>query len=164
MKKLLLFCSFLLSVQLFGQNTLTFPENSVAPKATIQDFAWITGHWKGEAFGGIVEEMWTPPLGDSMMGSFKLITNDHTSFYELVVLREIDETVILQLKHFHNDLKGWEEKDETVNFPLVQFEKHKAYFDGFTFHLASEDELILYVVISDEGKKEEVKFHYFRVK
>lgn len=149
---------------MFGQNTLTFNKEIGSPKATIQDFFWIAGHWKGEAFGGIVEELWTPPLGDSMMGSFKLINNGVTSFYELEVLRETDETVILQLKHFHRDLKGWEEKNETVDFPLVQFEKNKAYFDGFTFHLVSEDELIMYVVVNDEGNKEEVKFQYFRVK
>ena len=154
----------MLSTQIFGQNTLWYNEKTGSPKATIEDFAWIAGHWKGEAFGGIVEELWTPPLGDSMMGSFKLVNDDRTTFYELEVLREIDETVILQIKHFHGDVKGWEERDETVDFRLVQFGKNKAYFDGFTFHLVSEDELIMYVVISDEGNKEEVKFQYFRVK
>lgn len=143
---------------------MSYNQEIGSPKASIEDFAWIAGHWKGEAFGGIVEELWSPPLGDSMMGSFKLVNDTKTTFYELEVIREVDETVILQIKHFHGDVKGWEEKDETVDFRLVQFEKNKAYFDGFTFQLVSEDELIMYVVISIEGNKEEVKFQYFRVK
>ena len=162
MKKLIILCLLMSVIQMIGQNTMTFDKNLEAPKATIEDFSWIAGHWKGEAFGGIVEEIWTPPLGDSMMCVFKLVNNDKTSFYEIVVLREENDTVILELKHFHPDLKGWEEKDETVAFPLVQFEKHKAYFDGFTFHRINEDELLIYVVISDNGEKQETKFHYYR--
>ena len=164
MNKLTFLLLFLISLPIFGQNTLSFDENTRSPKASIQDFAWIAGHWKGEAFGGTVEEMWAPPLGESMMGSFKLVNEGKTSFYEIEVLREIDDTVILQLKHFHGDLKGWEEKDETVDFRLVKLEENRAYFDGFTFHKISEDELIMYVVVSDSGKNQEVKFHYRRVK
>lgn len=154
----------MLSMHVIGQNTMQYDENTGSPKAKIEDFAWIAGHWKGEAFGGIVEEMWTPPLGESMMGSFKLVTDGKTSFYELEILREVGETVILQLKHFHGDLKGWEEKNETVDFPLVKLEKNKAYFDGFTFDLISENELMMYVVVSDKGEQQEVTFHYTRVK
>lgn len=163
MKKITFLCSLLISLQFLGQQTMTFDKNLGSPKASIEDFDWIAGHWKGEAFGGIVEELWSPPLGDSMMCAFKLVVNDKTSFYEIVVLKEVDETVILKLKHFHGDLKGWEEKDETVDFPLVKLENDKAYFDGFTFHLISENELVMYVVISDQGEHQEVKFHYTRV-
>lgn len=163
MNKYLLFCFLILSVQSFAQHTLEFDAEVGSPKAKIIDFAWIAGHWKGEAFGGVVEEVWTPPLGDSMLGSFKLVTDHKTSFYEIEILRELDETVILQLKHFNNDLTGWEEKNETVDFPLIKIEKNKAYFDGMTFHLISENELMVYVVISDSGEKKEAKFHYKRV-
>ncbi len=29
----------------------------------VEEFAWMAGHWRGEGFGGICEEMWTGPLG-----------------------------------------------------------------------------------------------------
>ena len=44
-------------------NTLQYNENEGSPEATLKDVAWIAGHWKGEAFGGITEEIWSPPLG-----------------------------------------------------------------------------------------------------
>ena len=57
-------------------NTLQLAEGEMSPRATLKDVSWIQGHWKGEAFGGITEEIWSPPLGDSMMFSFKLVADN----------------------------------------------------------------------------------------
>lgn len=70
----------------------------------------MEGHWKGEAFEGITEEIWTPPLGGSMLFSFKLVVEDKVVFYELGHIRQLGETLVFELKHFNDDLKGWEEK------------------------------------------------------
>ena len=134
-----------------------------SPPSTLQDIAWVQGHWQGEAFGGIVEEVWTPPLGGSMMCAFKLVVNNEVRFYEIVTLSEENGTLMLRLKHFHKDLKGWEEKDETVDFPLVKVTPGKMFFDGFTFEKISDDEMNIYVIISQEGKEREAKFNYKRV-
>ena len=129
----------------------------------MEDVSWVTGHWKGEAFGGIAEEIWSPPLGDSMMFVFKLVTEGKVQFYEVGHIQQRDETLILQLKHFHGSLKGWEEKDETVDFKLVKLEGDKIYFDDFTIERISENEINMYVVVGDEdGSSKEVKFNYKR--
>jgi len=49
----------------------------------------LQGHWKGEAFGGITEEIWSPPLGDSMMFVFKLVDEGKVVFYEIGGIREV---------------------------------------------------------------------------
>lgn len=162
MKSILASIIFLLYIQIgFGQGqTVKFLENSISPLASLDEVSWIQGYWKGEAFGGITEEFWSPPLGDSMMFTFKLVIDNKVVFYELGGIRQVDETLLLQLKHFRNDFKGWEEKDETVNFKLVKIEKNKVYFDQFTFEKISENEMNLYVVIDENGEAEEVKFNY----
>ena len=100
-----------------------------------------------------------------MMGAFKLVQDNDIAFYELCTLREIDGTVLLQIRHFHKDLKAWEEKDETVDFRLVKITKDKAFFDQFTFERINEDELHIYVVINQSGDEDqEVQFIYHRVK
>ncbi|MDG1714499.1 DUF6265 family protein [Lacinutrix sp.] len=142
------------------ENTVKFPENGIAPKANLNQVSWIQGHWKGEAFGGITEEIWSPPLGDSMMFSFKLVSDGKVVFYELGGIRQVDETLIFQLKHFGNDFKGWEEKDETVDAKLVKIEGNRVYFDEFTFEKISDTEINIYVVIKENGETEEVKFNY----
>jgi hypothetical protein len=155
----LLFCSISLS----AQNTLTLSEGQESPPAEIQDVAWISGHWKGEAFGGNIEEIWMPPSGNSMMFAFKLVVKDSIDFYEFVIIREHQNSLLLQLRHFEYDLAAWEEKDESIDFPLVKLEENKAYFDGFTFEQLSENELNVYVQFhyEDENSKE-MKFQYQR--
>ena len=150
---------------IFGQqntaNTIKFSDNSTSPKAMLNDVSWIQGHWHGEAFGGITEEIWSPPNGDSMMFVFRLIVNNKVQFYEIGGIRQVDQTLLLQLKHFNNDFKGWEEKDETVDFKLVKIDSNKVYFDQFTFEKISDNEMNIYVVISEEkGLEKEVKFNY----
>ena len=142
-------------------NTLTYDSTIGSPAATLQDIEWIKGYWRGEALGGITEEIWSPPLGNSMMCAFKLVIDSKVKFYELVIISQEDETLILRLKHFHWDLKGWEEKDETRDFKLVKVTPDKVYFDGFTFENAGEELLNVYVILrSKEGSTEEVKFSY----
>lgn len=148
----------------YSQNTLSYYDTVGSPKATLEVVKWIEGHWRGEAFGGITEEIWSPPLGGSMMCAFKLVVNGKVRFYELCAISEENESIILRLKHFHPDLKGWEKQEETRDFRLVKVTENAVYFDGFTFKRKTKDEIVLYVVIKNEGKVEEVEFNYKRLK
>ena len=144
-------------------NTLFLNDSIESPKADLSDLKWIVGHWRGEAFGGITEEVWTPPLGKSMMCAFKLVMNGEVNFYELVTISEEHGSLIMRLKHFHSNLSGWEEKDETVDFKLVKVTKNKVYFDGLTFEKKSENEMNVYVVIQNGEQETEIKFSYKKV-
>jgi hypothetical protein len=154
---------FLLSASFlsYSQNTMTLEEGQSSPKAGINDVAWIAGHWQGEAFGGMTEEIWSPPMGDAMMAAFRLVKDGKTDFYEIEAITEENGSLVLRLKHFATDLKGWEEKDERVDFPLVKLKPNKAYFDGMTFEKISEEEMNIYVVIRQkDGSQNEMKFPY----
>ncbi|MEW4924794.1 DUF6265 family protein [Algibacter sp. 2305UL17-15] len=134
-------------------------ETTLEPK--LENIAWISGNWKGEAFGGITEENWSEPSGGSMMATFKLINNDEVSFYEIEIIREVENTLILQLKHFNNDLKGWETKDETVDFPLKKITANKVEFEGIAFEKISSNKMNVYVDIKQkDGSIKTVTFNY----
>ncbi|MDO5969688.1 DUF6265 family protein [Flavivirga aquimarina] len=134
-------------------------KKTLEPK--LENISWISGNWKGEAFGGITEENWSEPSGGSMMATFKLINNNKVSFYEIEIIREVENTLILQLKHFNNDLKGWETKDETVDFPLKEITANKVIFEGMSFEKVSDNEMNVYVDIHQKnGSIETVKFNY----
>ena len=96
-----------------------------------------------------------------MMATFKLIVEGKVQFYEIEVIREIEDSLILQLKHFDSDLKGWETKNETVDFPLIEITETKVVFEGMTFEKVSSNEMNVYVDIENEnGSVETVKFNY----
>ena len=111
-----------------------------------------------------MEEIWTPPLGGSMMAAFKLVVNGQVKFYELETILEQEETLILKLKHFSSKLHGWEEKQETVDFKLEKVTDDKVYFDGMTFEKVSNGEMNVYVLIGDEGEEQETKFNYRKIR
>ncbi|MBD0825119.1 DUF6265 family protein [Aestuariibaculum marinum] len=142
-------------------SSFSHAQEEIVLEPKLENIAWISGNWKGEAFGGKTEENWSLPSGDSMMAVFKLINDDKVSFYEIEIIRQLENTLVLQLKHFSNDLKGWETKDETIDFPLIKITSTKAIFEGMTFEKINDNEMNVYVDIKDKkGKVETVKFNY----
>lgn len=163
MKYFLSLAMLVVSLTVFSQKTIPLGDKT-SPKATLSDVAWITGSWEGEAFGGQIQEVWSPPLGDSMMCAFKLVVDGKVEFYELCQIREENGSLVLRLKHFNGDLSGWEKKDETVDFKLVKVEKNIVYFDGFTVERVSKDKINMYVMVGEAGEESEVTFNYSRAK
>ena len=97
------------------------------------------------------------------MATFKLINDGKVTFYEIEIIREVQNSLLLQLKHFGSDLKGWETKDETVDFPLKYITETKVVFDGMTFEKVNNKQMTIYVDIkNDSGEVEVVEFQYFK--
>ena len=115
------------------------------PAASISDVAWLAGSWQGEGFGGTIEEIWSEPSAGSMMGMFKLMHNGQPSMYELELIVEEDETLILKVKHFEADFSAWEDKNEFLSFPLVKLADEAIYFEGLTFKRVGPDQLHVYL-------------------
>ena len=151
---------YIITLLLLAISTLINAQDKKTLEPKLENIAWIAGTWHGEAFGGKTEEIWSEPSGGSMMASFKFINDGRISFYEIEVIREVENTLILQLKQFRPDLKGWENKDDTVDFPLKEITENKVVFEGMIFEKVSDTEMNIYVDIEEKGKVETVKFNY----
>ncbi len=81
------------------------------------------------------------------------------NFYEFYVFAEQSGSLTQRLKHFSPMLSGWEEKEEFVDFPLVAIEDRAAYFDGLSYMLREDGELVVGVRIEENRN---VFFHYRR--
>lgn len=144
------------------ENTLKL--SGPSPESSIEDISWIAGHWVGDAFGGVGEEIWSKPMGGAMMGCYRAVKNDTVNFYEMLLIREVNNSLLLQIKHFNPNLSGWEEKDETVDFPFVKKEGNRVYFEGFTFERNSEDKMTIYLAVGSKNNNslKEYVFPYVR--
>ncbi|MGB5295445.1 MAG: DUF6265 family protein, partial [Thermoanaerobaculia bacterium] len=91
------------------------------------------------------------------------VKDDEVSFYEIFTITEEGSTALLRLKHFNADLTGWEEKNDTVDFPLVALEEGQAFFEGLTYQRQGPDELRVYLAMHTKDKVQEVVFDYKRV-
>lgn len=109
---------------------------------------WLVGHWKGECFDGVGEEIWSEPVGGAMMGMFRFIKNGKPDFYEFCHLIENDGEVELRLKHFTANMVGWEEKEDFVSWKLLEVTPKKAVFEALTMELVADNELVMYLDIA----------------
>lgn len=160
-KSTLAYCCLLLFI---GATPLLGQAQPDSQRPSIEDFAWIAGNWQGKAMGGQFEETWNAPSGGAMMGMFKFVENDKIGFYELLAIVPKDESIVLRLKHFDSQLAGWEEKNDSVEFPLISVTKTVAKFDGLAFTLLNPDRMDIVVVTQTGDKSQELKFECHRVK
>lgn len=123
-----------------------------APRATIADVGFLSGHWIGEGLGACAEEIMAPAAGGQIMGMFRQMKPEGgLRFYEFYTIAEEAGSLVLRIKHFNPDLTGWEEKDERVEFPLIAIEGTTAYFDGLTFSRRGEKGFASAVKIDGQG-------------
>lgn len=133
------------------------------PTATLADAAWLEGDWRGRGLGADVQDLWTAPMGGAMLGASRVVRDGTVVFYEILTLLEKDESLLLRLKHFHPDLKGWEERDETRDFRLLRLADDELWFDGMTFRRLDEDRLEVWVAIGGkDGSVREEQFLFER--
>jgi hypothetical protein len=142
-------------------NTLKLDNPTARPKATLADIKLLVGHWKGEFLGATAEEVWLPAAGGSMLGTFRLYRGKEVLFYEIMIATEEEGSVSIKLKHFHRDLKGWEEKNETITFRFIQAHEHAVWFEGLTYRKLEDGSLQGFIAIRHtDGSVKEESFRY----
>lgn len=129
------------------ENTYRLEEGEERPAATLDDADWLVGSWVGTGFGQNFEEVWTRPSVGSMVGLFKLFTDEGVSFYEILLLEVEDGTLSLKVKHFSDEFIAWEDKEDYVNFKLVAKEDDALHFGGISFYRRSDDQIDAYIVM-----------------
>jgi hypothetical protein len=162
---LLLIASNTQAEEAMTANTLRLSPDQKSPAATIADMEWYAGRWTGSGLGGLNEEIWSPPRDGTMMGMYRMIKDGKPVFYELLLITEENGSLAIKLKHFHPDLRGWEERDASVRFPLVAKRDGRIYFDGMTFERIGADRVKVYLAIEHkDGRVREETFEYSRTR
>ena len=96
---------------------------------TLEDLGFMVGQWQGGGEKVVIEEIWSRPSGDNMMGMFRYVQEDKGVFYEMMLIEQTDDGPVLRIKHFNAGLIGWEEKAEVHSFPLVSVDESEAVFE-----------------------------------
>lgn len=147
------------------ENTRRRDAGAPTPKATVAEMAWLAGRWTGKGLGGWTEETWSTPAGGTMIGMFRLVRDDQPQFYEFMTIRETERGLAIQLKHFHPDLTGWEERDKSVEFLYVGSSGRRIFFEGMTYERVSDSRVTVYLAVGKkDGTVAEQKFEMTRRK
>ncbi len=104
-----------------------YPKTPLAdPRIT--DLQWLSGNWTGSHGEDQIEEYWSPLTAGTMMGMFRWIHEGRVRFYEFMTIEREGRELLLRIKHFNPGLLGWEEKDTSTEFVLVQISRDEAVF------------------------------------
>jgi len=147
-----------LAQEALTEHTLTRSDTLARPPATLDDVSWLVGSWHGPGLGGMTDEIWLPPVGGAMPGMFRFVQDGAPVFYEIWAMREVEGTLVLELKHFNPDMTGWEDRDEMTRFYLVRVDGETAYFGGLTYHLADPDTLQIWLAMREGSELKEHSF------
>ncbi len=124
--------------------------------------AFMAGDWQGDAGGGAFsQEVWAAPVGDCMMGMWRLVAGGKVELFESLSITQEASGPVMRMRHFGRDGVGWEERDKPVALPLVRSADGLAVFAGpgrsgtlrITYRRTGEDAMAVAVEKSD-GREE----------
>lgn len=136
-------------------------------KASINDLAFISGTWTLKHEWGDMEEFWGPPMGNSLISSYRCVKDGKVVFYEFVVIEQIENVPVMKLRHFNPGSIGWEDKNSPLEYPLVSLSKNKAVFEAkdkslrLIYQLVNEN---LEVILEEKNKNNEMEKIVFAYK
>jgi hypothetical protein len=95
----------------------------------VEDLAWLSGRWMGCVGDEDVEEVWSLPMGGTMMGMFRWLRGGAPRFYEMIVLEPEQDGVRMRIRHFSPGpgLPSWEQ-DGAMEFDLTEHRERRAVF------------------------------------
>ena len=103
----------------------------MSTQPTIEDFAWLSGTWRGEMAEDVVEEIWTEPRGRCLAGVFRWIQSEAIHIYEILAIEEEDGGIVLRIVHFDPGLVAWpSEADGPKTWRLVSLDGRRATFEN----------------------------------
>lgn len=137
------------------------------PQRNISDLSFMAGKWVTSSAWGDMEEDWSKPLGNCMMGAYRCVKDGKIIFYEFIVIEQTATGPVMYLRHFSPGNIGWEEKDKPYEYPLMFLEADRARFErpdkktALTFHRTAADTMLVVLEREDnDGKWVQDEFHY----
>lgn len=126
--------------------------------------SWLGGTWTGAMGEDYVEETWSRPSGDSIIGMFRWQTSDgKTTLWELLAIRMEGGDPVLRLRHFDAALEPWKsEAGGVAPMKATTLDGRRVVFTNATgvgglasveYACPAPDELKIVVVFKDESRE-----------
>ncbi len=100
------------------------------PAVAIEDLGFLTGSWRGESHGSLIEETWLPPEEGNLTGVFRMTGDGAVQLVEIMTLTEVDDGIVYRLRHFDTALVPWKsEADGPIQAKAVLVDKDSVRFE-----------------------------------
>ena len=100
--------------------------NNTTVNATLNDLQWMCGPWLGALGDQVAEEAWSQPAGGTMGTMVRLTSKGQTLMFELIVIREEQQSLIAHLRQFSPQL----ELRLAQDMPVIEIGESMVSFKG----------------------------------
>lgn len=152
---------------------LTVPQHVVAQRpSTLAEFSWLQGAWVMQDGDDRLDEWWSSPVGNSMVGSFRWTRDGRLWMTEHMSITDEGADVIFRLRHFSAEMAAWEERGDPFVYRLTERDGRRATFAimeqkpgrplRFVFESLQADSLLVRIVGEDGGRPTVQEFRFRR--
>ena len=145
----------------------------LADAASLDDVAFLAGHWRGgDSF--VFEDVWSEPMGGVMTGMARGVAigedgAETLRVLEYVVVSEEAGEVIMRFQHFCADYSTWEE--DPIILKLTESAEGSAKFEGeagssvplIHYYLDDAGGLVTDVLTIENGEEDGFTLNFQRV-
>lgn len=96
---------------------------------TLNEVAFMHGHWQGTFNGGPIEAFWAKPAGDNLTGFIRMMKDDKVTMYEMLIFEQTEKGPVVLVKHFKPGLISVEEKEVSDRYNFIEAKKDWALFE-----------------------------------
>ena len=154
-----------LTAVFFSNLTIAGDTSPAADK--LAKISWMQGSWTATVDGDSLDEFWSPPRADSMIGMFRWLKKDGLWMSEMLSIVTDGDNIVLRIKHFDHVMVGWEEKDKPLTLPMVTQSSDESVFETqdkaerLTYRKTDADTMD--VLLEGKDQEHRSKFHFKRI-
>ncbi len=119
-------------------------------KGSVEDLDWLAGHWQGEYYGGIVDEIYTKPRNGTLAGMYRWTKDGQGATYAIMAYTNVGETVVFQMTELNADLTPVKGSGESFG-QLLEMSEDKAVFEGMTVERNGPGDLTVTLTLEGES-------------
>ncbi len=91
---------------------------------------WMQGTWQRTQGKDYIEESWSAPEADCMIGMFRWVKDGKLWMVELMTITIDDGVLVFRLRHFDRKQTPWEDKDGALTYPLKSVSDREVVFEN----------------------------------
>lgn len=96
----------------------------------LSKLSWITGTWVANVDSDHLEEIWSEPVGDTLMGVFRRVKGGKVWINEIVTITADSQGLVFRLRHFDRKMTAWEDKEKPFYYPVKEVGRNEIMFEN----------------------------------
>ena len=172
MKKYLLYMLLLCVVVGYSLSAFADARETISKqdKDNLSKLSWLTGTWVANADGDHLEEIWSEPVGDTMMGVFRWVKGGKVWINEIVTITAESDGLVFRLRHFDRKMTAWEDKDKPFYYPVKHIGRSEIVFENpkrdhprrITYRRVDDTLYIIVSGVGEDQKEDQQEFVFHR--